>query len=275
MKRIFVAYADSKMAYSLKRIGRQARRLGIFDSVRLYTPSDLPAEIRSLPLMQYSYGGGYWAWKPWIILDALNSEEDALVCYVDAGCTLNKSPQWQEYLKAAEDRGTVLFQYADEMPQWARFGATSTKIRHWAKKAAIEFLDAYTGGEEWREHNKVLGGFIFARGKDNPIINAWLDVVMNHPEVIDDFGISRESEYPFFALHKHDQPLLTALVCKFHENCAVFPQMLDAGPSDAAVVAERIRVKNFPEFLLWRVKKTIKSVLGETNVINLKKKLRK
>lgn len=46
------------MAWSLNRIGRQARRLGIFDEVILYTPQDLSEEVRTHPLMQYSRGAG-------------------------------------------------------------------------------------------------------------------------------------------------------------------------------------------------------------------------
>ena len=41
-KVIFISYANEAMAYSLKRIGRQARRLDIFDEVILYTPTDVP-----------------------------------------------------------------------------------------------------------------------------------------------------------------------------------------------------------------------------------------
>lgn len=61
MKKIFIAYADENLAYSLKRIGRQARNLGVFDEVILYTPAELPDYILKSPLMKYKYGGGYWA----------------------------------------------------------------------------------------------------------------------------------------------------------------------------------------------------------------------
>lgn len=42
MKKVFVAYANDKMAYALKRIGKQANALGIFDEVILYRPEMLP-----------------------------------------------------------------------------------------------------------------------------------------------------------------------------------------------------------------------------------------
>lgn len=64
MKKIFIAYADSNMAYSLKRIGDQAHSIGVFDDVLLWTPEKLPQYVLDSPLMKYDRGGGYWASKP-------------------------------------------------------------------------------------------------------------------------------------------------------------------------------------------------------------------
>lgn len=270
MKRIFIAYADEKMAFSLKRIGRQARRLGVFDEVILYSPKDLPEDLKATPLMQHSYGGGYWAWKPWIIQHTLDTHEEGdVVCYVDAGCTLHKSPEWKEYFDLMDKYDTVMFQYPDEMPVWEKYGTTSTKIKHWAKKAAVLFYDKLVGNEEWREHNKILGGFIFVKGKDNPIISTWLDIVCNHPEVIDDSGVFND-QFPFFVRHKHDQPMLTALSCKYRDSCKVMPELLDEGPSDAAVVAERVRVGNLWQYMAWLAKKAVRKILGTENAGKLK-----
>lgn len=262
MKIIFIAYADEKMAYSLKRIGRQARRLGIFDEVLLYTPDDLPSELKSSPLMQHSYGGGYWAWKPWIILHTLEMyEEGSIVCYVDAGCTLHNAPEWKDYVSMMENFDTLLYEYPDEMPLWIKYGTTSTRVKHWTKKSAVLFYDDLVGNDEWREHNKILGGFIWAKGRNNPIITKWMDMVLNHPSVLDDSGVFDE-QFPFFVRHKHDQPLLTALSCMYSDKCIVLPEMLDGGAANAAVVATRIRVASWGEFVVDRLKAMARSMLG-------------
>jgi len=276
MKKIFIAFADEKMAYSLKRIGRQAKGLGIFDEVLLYSPKDLPGYLLQSPLMQHSYGGGYWAWKPCIIWETLQKYEDGTaVCYIDAGCSLNMNmEEWNMYFGAIENTDTLLFQYPDEMPSWEHYGTSSTKIMHWTKKTALDYYDDVAGEVQWREHNKILGGFVFARGKKNPIIKEWLDTVLHHPEVIDDSGVFDE-QYPFFVRHKHDQPCLTALACKYPGHCTVFPELLDEGPSDAAVVAERVRLRNYGDYLLWRMKKVLKEVVGQRLVTKIKSLFRK
>lgn len=271
MKTIFIAYADSKMSYSLKRIGRQACKLGIFDEVILYTPEMLPDDFRNLKLMKYSYGGGYWAWKTWIIQHTLDTHEEGdIVCYVDAGCTLHKSTEWDVYLQLMGTVDTIAFKYPPEMKIWEKFGCSSTRIKHWGKKAAIDYYDEYTGGQQWRECNKVLGGFLFFKGKNNPVLKDWTDIVVNHPEIIDDSGDIND-QYPFFCNHKHDQPALTAITFKHRDTCAVMPELLEEGPKNAAVVATRIRAKRWIDCVIWYAKHYAHIVLGDSFVAKLKK----
>lgn len=274
MKTIFIAYADEKMAFSLKRIGRLAKRLNIFDEVILYSPTDLPEDFKSIQLMQHSYGGGYWAWKPWIIQHTLDTHQDGdIVCYVDAGCTLNKAPEWNEYLNLMQLYDTLLFEYPDEMSIWKKFGSTSTKIKHWTKKESILFYDELNGEKEWREHNKIWGGSVWAKGKNNPIIKEWLDIIYNHPEVIDDSGVFDE-QFPFFARHKHDQPTLTALSCKYKDNCYLLTESADGSHPNAPIIAERIRVKNGWEYIIYLFKKYVRKVVGLETINKLKLKFR-
>jgi len=270
MKYIFIAYADGKMAYSLKRIGRQARKLGYFDEVLLYTPDTLPEYIRTSELMKHPYGGGYWAWKPAIIWETLQEHEDGdVVCYVDAGCTLHACSEWNMYMELMKKYRNILFEYPDEMPQWEKYGTSSTRIKHWAKKIAVDLYDSLAGGTEWRERNKVLGGFIWARGKDNALVREWLDIVLGHPEVIDDSTVFDE-QYPFFVRHKHDQPALTALSYKYRESCLVLPELLDEGPGNAAVVADRIRARRFSDYLVIKIKSIVRKLIGQKAVTAIK-----
>ena len=187
MKKIFIAYADSNLAYSLKRIGRQARKLGFFDEVILYTPDDLPDYLLQSPLMKAQKGGGYWAWKPVLIHETLlKHDEGDIVVYVDAGCTLNKSTEWDLMFKLMREYDTICFHYDAEMPAWEKFGNTSTKIKYWTKQSALEFLDGYCQDDGYREALKIWGGLLFVKGKENTFLKSWIDITLNHPEVIVD-----------------------------------------------------------------------------------------
>ena len=187
MKRIFIAYADGSMAYSLKRIGRQARRLKFFDEVILYTPDDLSDELKAHPLMQHSRGGGYWIWKPWLIKKTLDEHAQGdIVVYADAGCTLRRSPEWDRLFKLMDEYDTICFQYAKIVPDFKKWGNDSTRIKYWTKKQTLLFLDEYFHDTAYRDHCKIWGGLMFVKNRDNSLVRDWLDISLNHPELIVD-----------------------------------------------------------------------------------------
>lgn len=265
MKKVFIAYADEKMAYSLQRIGKQARQLGLFDEVVLWTPEDLPAYVKESELMKHSYGGGYWAWKPVIIYETLQKhEEGTVVCYVDAGCTLRSHDEWTMFFDIMRDKEFLCFHYKDCMPEWERFGSTSSKIKHWTKKEALLFLDNLVASSNWSEQNKVWGGLLFVKGKNNPIIETWIDISLNHPRVILDPDLARlDEENDFFAQHKHDQPVLTALTYKYSNITRVLQERSEDSTYIGAVSASRIRARTYWDYLKWSIKSLVRSLIGE------------
>ena len=70
-KVIFITYGDEIYRDSRARIRKMAEDTGIFDEILVYTPADLPDEVKNHELMQYKRGGGYWFWKPYVILKTL------------------------------------------------------------------------------------------------------------------------------------------------------------------------------------------------------------
>lgn len=263
MKKIFIAYANENMAYSLKRIGKQAHKLNIFDEVILWTPNELPEYIKQSPLMKYSYGGGFWAWKPCIIYETLQRYEDGtVVCYVDAGCTLNKGVEWEMFFEIMEDYDSLCFHYQKIVPEWQKYGTTSTKIKHWGKRSLLEFLDEYLGSDVYREYNKVLGGILFFKNQNNAFVKDWLDIIMHHPEVVfEPTGEECNNQYPYFALHKHEQPVITALSVKYKEKCLALPELFEFKRGEA-IQASRIRAKDVKEYSVIMLKKYARMFLG-------------
>ena len=237
------------MAWSLKRIGRHARRLGVFDEVILYTPQDLPDEVRAHPLMQYPRGAGYWFWKPYIIQHTLDTHADGdIVVYADAGCTLRKSFAWQALFGLMDKYDSITFQYAEEeYPEWAKWGSTSAKMKVWTKRATLEFLDEYLGSREYREENLVLGGFILMKRKTNALLQEWKSLISSHPELVMDPNPEELSEQPpGYAGHRHEQCFLCPLSLR-DAHTLVLPETLERYFPDAPVWASRVRAASFRE----------------------------
>lgn len=277
MKKIFVAYADQNMAYSLFRIGQQARALKIFDDVILYTPDDLPDYIKQSSLIKYSYGGGYWCWKPAIIHETLQKYEDgSVVCYVDAGCTLSEGVEWKLFFELMKTYSVLCFHYPEIVPEWKRFGSCSTKIKYWTKKSALLFLDSVVGTQAYREQNKVMGGVLFFKGKSNSFLSEWLKITLNSPQIIiDPIGEEKSDQYDFFAQHKHDQSVITALTYKFKDDVMVLPELFEGPEKDVAICASRIRTCTRKDYVFFKLKQILRSLLGKSLTDKIKISIKK
>ena len=272
MKKVFIAYADDALAYSLKRIGRQARSLKIFDEVILYTPVDLSDEIKAHPLMQYSRGGGYWIWKPWLIRKTLQEHQPGdIVVYADAGSTLRKSPKWERLFDLMKQYDTLCFQYAETVPAFARWGNECTRIKYWTKKNTLAFLDSYFQDTAYRENCKIMGGLLFMKNPENSLLDKWLDISLRHPElIVDPTDEELKDQEPGFAFHKHEQSIITALAY-YDKTVCILPETYEEYRPDSFAWASRCRAASFREFIVWKAKTEARHLLGNERIDNLKK----
>ena len=272
-KVVFISYANEAMSYSLKRIGRQAHRLGLFDEVILYTPEDVPDYVRHSSLFSHPRGAGYWCWKPALIHETLQRfEEGTVVVYVDAGCTLRKSPQWQEYLSYMKDYDTLCFQYAESQPQWEKLGAGSARIKYWTKKKTLDFVKDYFHDPEAGELCQIMGGILFMKNRDNFVLKTWKDLIFNRPDlIVDPDEKELSSQDPYFAGHRHDQSILTPLAAS-DALTLVLPEISEAYRSDSFVWASRIRARTFYEYLVIQLKHYFRIWLGDELFEKLKRR---
>ena len=274
MKKVFISYADDNMRYSLKRIGKQAKQVGLFDEILLYTPDMLPSYIKASPLMAYSRGGGYWAWKPAIIWETLQKyDEGDMVVYADAGCSLQKSKEWENHWsRLSGNYNTIVFQFKDEMPEWKQWGQTSTKIKYWTKLSTFQYFETLTG--DYGDYNKIMGGFILCKGRNNPFIKHWLDFTLEHPElVMDPSDAEANEQLPSFAYHKHDQSIITPLAHLYDSEVLIMTETAETAHAKAAVVASRIRAKTRSDYFTLNVKHYLRFFLGDKLFDSIKHKL--
>ena len=252
------------MAYSLKRIGRQARRLGFFHDIILFTPEDVPDYVKASPLFSCPRGAGYWCWKPALIDKVLQEHEEGdIVIYVDAGCTLRKSSEWEQYLRLMDRYETICFQYDENQPQWGKFGSTSARIKHWTKKKTLDFVKQYFHNPDAGEIPQIMGGILFMKGKRNRVLSIWKELIFDHPELVSDPTHEElEEQYPFFVAHRHDQAILTPLAFT-NANTLVLPEISEAYRRDSFVWASRVRARDMREYISIQIKHYLRILLGD------------
>lgn len=268
MKKIFVSYGSEPFYGTLKRIRKEARRLRIFDKVITYTDRDLPAYIRQSSLFNYSRGGGYWVWKPYVILKTMQRYPNAIIVYADAGCSLNQNvEEWQFWFQQMDLYDMLITQYQSNKDYgwYSAFHTKSVKISTWTKKLTLDFFDNMFGNTEWHNYNKIWAGMMIIR-RNPTLLQEWLDIMLSYPELVAD---PTDEELPCqndgFIAHRHDQSILTPLVYWYSKEhrmrICVLPETAESNAS-AAVVASRItQIEKVS--LKTRVVRVIKSVIGE------------
>jgi len=113
----FLAFADSRLESTLRRIRQQAEDMHVFgDRILTFTERDLDADFQermAKHLLPGSRGFGYWCWKPQIVLQVLKEMDDGdVLLYADAGCHLNPKGivRLREYVGLARKHQIVAFQ---------------------------------------------------------------------------------------------------------------------------------------------------------------------
>lgn len=262
---IFISYANEAMAYSLKRIGRQARRLGIFDEIILYTPKDLPQYVRDTNLLGYARGGGFMCWKPAVIYETLQKiNEGDIVVWVDAGCTLRKSTEWMILLSLMEHYDTICFQYDNKAyPEWAKFGTTSPAEGFWTKRYTLEFLEHYLQNHTIHSIPQILTGVLFMKGKKNAVLRQWLDLIIKNPAlVMDPDAEELKNQLSFYIGHRHDQSVFTPLAA-LDNNTLILPEIMEHYYHDSFIWASRIRARNWWEYVIIQAKHYLRIWMGD------------
>ena len=252
MANILISYGDIRYYESVKRITRQARKIKFFDKVIAYSEKDLSNELKESSLFQYTRGGGYWLWKPWVILDALRKcNPGDVVYYVDSGCGLNRtSREWRIYDELIQKYSAIFFQYreASTYPGWSIFCSNkdnfSSKIKYWTKPLCRKFLDDYFGDDGYREFFSVWAGACVVKKceKGLAMVQEWFDIMNANPEIVRDMEGDELNNVPSdFNKHRHDQAILTALVYyrEMELNLIVIPETSESQKEMAAIRADR------------------------------------
>lgn len=270
MQKILITYGTPDFKKTLQRLQKEAKRLKLFDKIILYGPNDLPDYIKSNPLMAFKKGGGYWLWKPYIIWKTLQDYKDAIVIYVDGGCSLNASNDWNTYFDHIEKYNTIVFSYRPDFDYgWYQFyNCNSPEIQYWTKEKTLSYFDSLFETESWRHFNKIMGGFIICKGKENQFINEWLSVSLMCPELVcDPFGCELNNQKSTFVQHRHDQCIITPLAYFFaqkHETL-IIPEKSESEKDFAAVGAKRIKFQPKVNGVTNKTKliRLIKFIIGE------------
>jgi hypothetical protein len=201
----FVTYGDDKYARSRARLAAEAASYrGVFHAVLPLNRSSLEPRWAAAhaKLLAAPRGGGYWVWKPHLLLRVLTEhmDDDDVLLYADAGCTLVADPT--PYLELAAAHGLVLFRGRSPQQAWTK-GFTFAAV-------GLEM-------EQWGEEGQVVGGMLALQKRPWVLafLREWLRLMTDDPRVVNDDDTSRlVPNHASFKEHRHDQSVLSLLAYK-------------------------------------------------------------
>lgn len=203
-------FGDSKLSLSKLRFKTQAEDFGLFKKIFIYNEFMLDNSFTDYfkdKIKPGSRGFGYWAWKPYIILESLKQIEDGeILLYLDMGCHLNKrgKKKFYEYWEEITFNNTGFLVTEIDLPD-----NTESK---WTKGDLLDYFgvrnDSYIMNSP-----QLQSGVIFIRKNIQTLdlIQKWLDIYFYDFELVDDSPSKIENGDDFIE-NRHDQSILSILL---------------------------------------------------------------
>jgi hypothetical protein len=188
-----------------------------FDSFKNYNKSLLGEAFleKHGEHFQHKKGAGYWIWKPWICLKALEeAPENAIIVYADTGFVFKKP--LTKIIELIEHKPIILFEWDPKIDGY---------IGRITKRDVLNHYNMDT--EETRNGPHASGGFLIF--KNTPQVRAFFNewyLMISQIDLVSDEVKDPQNQHPEFSHHQQDESLLCLLALKNPDLCQYF-QMND------------------------------------------------
>lgn len=215
MKVVLVSFASSKYYDIQNRLSQSSIGNGV-DYCINYTESSIDSDFihNNLDIWNNPRGFGYWIWKPYIILDAMQKVDYGdLIIYVDAGNIISHTlyPIIEEF----NSRDIILFDNRDCNPY-----GQCWRNSEWTKGDCFGFMNCNT--EEYWSGKQINASYQAYKKTDTALkfLSEYMESCSDY-RIITDRNNETYSNQPSFIEHRHDQSIASLLAIKY--NIELFP----------------------------------------------------
>ena len=206
MSKVFlVSYATDRFGCVRRDLNSSAIEMGI-SNILSYSTDDLHGSTFyqiNRKILDAECGAGYWAWKPYFILEALKHlEEGDVLFYCDAGSMFVLPPLPLIDLCRQSASGVIVFD------------ARPLTNRQFTKRDCFIRMDC--DELHYWDANKVIATLIVIRKCDfsQKLMQEWLSYCQDPQAITDAPNRCGKDDLPGFLQHRHDQAILSVLVAK-------------------------------------------------------------
>jgi len=208
----FLCFADARMSRTTQQIARQADGMHLFDTIWVWDENNLDEAFceKWKDLLQPSVRGfGYWVWKPWSILKALEAMPDGgILLYCDAGNHLNKRAKKQLLTDCEELKHDVLGIRACPISLIKPYRCLESR---WTKGDTFDHF-ACRGAEHITRTPQIEANTLLIRRCDSSIrfVREWYQIFEDRFSLVDDTA-SVTPNMPDYERNLHDQSIFSVL----------------------------------------------------------------
>lgn len=203
--KILVNYATESFYRAQEFNKKTGLKVGGFDYVIENNPNSLELDFRSTysNILSQPRGAGYWLWKPYCILHALEqSSEGDVIMYADSASHFVKplTPLFNLIESGEQD----VIPFSLELPE-----------ANWTKRDAFVLMGCDTQGFE--KSSQRLASFILTRKSEKSLafFKEYLDYCTDPQILTDSDNICGAPNYDGFREHRHDQSIFSLLTKKY------------------------------------------------------------
>ena len=180
-----------------------------FDHILMYSTKNLDKKFvkKNKAILSAKRGAGYWAWKPYVILDAMKkANENDVIIYLDSGMILTSK------LKTGID---FLLRDVESFDKDIILFANDHTMRPHTKRDLLDHLNMNT--DVFKDKIQLDAAFIIFKNsqESRKFVTAWLALCEQEKLISDKPSLLEED--PKFVDHRHDQAILSLLAYK-HED---------------------------------------------------------
>ena len=194
-----ITYGDEQYTTSIKLNKWSLKTFGRVDVIQDFKRSDIDRDFyeANRKVLDCKRGGGYWLWKPYFILKALNSvNEGDYVLFIDAGAIVIKSIK--KLIRIMERDSQPIF-----------LSSSLLQNGDWCKKQTLIAMGCDCDAAKKRPQPE--GGFVLLKkcNKSYEFVNEWLKYAKNFDLISDCSEKESRDQYPSFHEHRHDQAIMS------------------------------------------------------------------
>ena len=192
-----ITFATDNMSKSATKCIDSAVAFGC-DNTSYFKPCNIYKDFvkENKAILDQPRGAGFWLWKPYFILKALEASEPGdVIVYTDAGVEFVNNVE--QLIKAKGDEPVMIF-------------GNGWRHGDWCKADVVKAMSAelYVNHDQAQASCLIFDVCLYSKA----FVSEWLEWCCK-PGMIDD-SPSKEPNEPTFREHRHDQAILTNLAIR-------------------------------------------------------------